>query len=188
MTCTIAWLALPSNFWSDFITALITVNWKEKLKGILVINSKLRPNSEKKNKKKNEKNTNSSWDELSKNVQTKPLKIHVIKFPKFWVRWRKLAEFTSDARVEVNSAWPEPEIGKEIGCGRKRKTPRYWLLAACLLTLWERSFLKSQSVPYFPASLRIYQATYLGWQSTTVSIIIESHISPNQVSQIRTDL
>ena len=63
------WLTIPSNFWSDFITALITVNWKEKLKGILVKKLKTQAKFRKKTQakiQKNSKTANSSWDELPK--------------------------------------------------------------------------------------------------------------------------
>ena len=63
------WLTIPSNFWSDFITALITVNWKEKLKGILVKKLKTQAKFRKKPQakiQKNSKTANSSWDELPK--------------------------------------------------------------------------------------------------------------------------
>ena len=72
------WLTIPSNFWSDFITALITVNWKEKLKGILVKKLKTQAKFRKKLKPKSKKTQKPPTPvEMScqKNVQKKPLYI-----------------------------------------------------------------------------------------------------------------
>ena len=108
------WLTLPSNFWSDFITALITVNWKEKLKGILVKKLKTQAKFRKKLKPKSKKTQKPPTPvEMScqKNVQKNPdLGLRAFNS----LVWRKTENSGNSTKLRTSAphTWPPTSLNK----------------------------------------------------------------------------